>query len=70
MEAVRCWLCGIEPLEVYDVSTVNDARPRFIAGRWPAGDHEHAERAPTPGELEQAGHEVLMRIRRAALTVL
>jgi hypothetical protein len=63
---MRCWSCGVEP-EMVDVSTVTDAQPRYISGRWPTGDdHEHAERPPTPGQLEQAGHEALMRIRGAA----
>lgn len=34
---------------------------RFI--QWPAGgDHEHAERPPTPGELEDAGHRSVTTI--------
>lgn len=64
---MRCWLCDAEP-ELVDVSTVTDAQPRYIAGRRPSAEdgHQHAERPPTPGELEQAGHDALMRIRRAA----
>jgi hypothetical protein len=51
-----------------DASTLLDAEPRLIPGRWLTSDrsHQHAERPPTPGELEQAGHEALMRIRNAA----
>jgi hypothetical protein len=60
---VRCWLCGVEPLEVFETTAFGDAQPTCIAGRWPPGDHGHAERPPTPGELEQAGHEALMRIK-------
>lgn len=65
---MRCWLCGAEPLETYDVSTPSDAGPRYIPGRWPPaeGGHTHAVRPPTPGELEQAGHEALMRIQQEA----
>lgn len=63
---VRCWLCGVEPLEVFETTTWGDAQPTYIAGRWPAGDHEHAVDPPTPGQLEQAGHAALMRIRAAA----
>jgi hypothetical protein len=63
---VRCWWCGVEPDAVHDVSTLGDPEPRYLAN-WPAGgDHEHAERAPTVGQMEQAGHEALMRIHRDA----
>lgn len=65
---MKCWQCGVEPLGTYEVTTFADVEPRYIAGRWPAGDHEHAEQAPTPGQLEQAGHEALSRIRREATT--
>lgn len=60
---MRCWQCGIESLEVFETTTLSDLQPTYIEGRWPAGDHEHAERPPTPTELEHAGHEALMRIR-------
>lgn len=56
---MNCWQCGVEPLEVHETTALGEAQPRCIAGRWPAGDHEHAERPPTPGELEQAGHKAL-----------
>lgn len=62
---MKCWQCGVEPLETHEVTTLTDAQPRHIPGRWPPGDHEHAVDPPTPGQLEQAGHEALMRIRRA-----
>lgn len=67
--AVRCWQCGAEPLETYEVSTLSDAEPQYIAGRWPPSDdrHTHAERPPTPAELEQAGHAALQRIRSEAI---
>jgi hypothetical protein len=60
---ITCWQCGVEPLTVHETTTLSDPQPTYIAGRWPDGDHAHAERAPSPGELEQAGHEALMRIR-------
>lgn len=65
--SIRCWQCGAEPLETFDISTVDSATVREIPGRWPPGDHEHAERAPTPAELEQAGHRALTRIRDEAM---
>lgn len=66
MGPVTCWQCGVEPLETYDITTFGETQPRYIAGRWPAGDHMHAADKPTPGQLEQAGHEALMRIQRDA----
>jgi len=60
---VRCWWCGVEPDALYDVTAFGDEEPQYLA-KWPrGGDHEHAERQPTPGQMEQAGHETLMRIR-------
>lgn len=62
---MRCWLCGVEPVSLSDVTELQHAEPQYLP-RWPPGDHRHAERPPTPGELEQAGHVALMRIRSAA----
>jgi len=64
---IRCWQCGVEPHETFDVSTMESATVTEIAGRWPSGDHEHAQRPPTPAELEQAGHQALIRIRTEAM---
>jgi hypothetical protein len=62
---VRCWWCGIEP-ELVEITSLQSAEPEYVVGKWPmpGGDHQHAERPPTPGQLEQAGHEALMRIQR------
>jgi hypothetical protein len=59
-------MCGAEP-DLVEISTANDAQPRYVPGRWPPAEdgHQHAAQPPTPGQLEQAGHEALMRIRRA-----
>jgi len=64
---VRCWWCGIEP-ELVEISTLNSAEPRYMPGCWPtpAVDHQHAVDPPTPGQLEQAGHDALMQIIREA----
>jgi len=61
--AMKCWLCGAEPALV-EVTTPIDTQRRYLPGRWPPAldGHTHAERPPTPGELEQAGHEALSRI--------
>lgn len=66
---MRCWLCGMEPLTEIDISTLSSAFSTRMRGRWPpsADGHTHAERPPTPAELEQAGHEALQRIRREAI---
>lgn len=65
---MRCWWCGAEPLEMVDVSTLVDAEPRLIPGRWPptTDRHQHAIDPPTPGELEDAGHRALSRIQHEA----
>lgn len=67
MTSMRCWLCGAEP-ELVEVTRAESAEPECVPGRWPAPgvDHQHAVTPPTPGQLEQAGHEALMRIRHAA----
>jgi hypothetical protein len=55
----------MEPVSLIDVTELQHAEPQYLP-RWPPGDHQHAERPPTPRELEQAGHEALMRIVGAA----
>lgn len=63
---MRCWWCGVEPEALHDITSIGDPEPQYLP-TWPrGGDHEHAEQQPTPGQMEQAGHETLMRIRRAA----
>jgi len=59
---MRCWLCGVEPLDVVDVSTLGDPRPGFVAARWPAGDHPHVVDAPTPEALLLAGTAAYARV--------
>jgi hypothetical protein len=65
--SVHCWWCGIEP-ELVEITDLSSAEPRYVPGCWPTpgGDHAHAVDPPTPGQLEQAGHEALMRIMRVA----
>lgn len=52
----------MEPAALYEVTTLCDPVPRYLPSWPPATDHEHAVRPPTPGELEQAGHEALIKI--------
>lgn len=59
---MRCWQCGVEPLDVIEVTTLSQAKPEYVPGRWPPGDHPHALRPPTPQELVDDGHQRLRRI--------
>lgn len=61
-DAVRCWQCGVEPLDVHDTATFGNPEPRYVPGRWPPGDHQHDVRPPTPGELAERGERVAARI--------
>lgn len=64
---MRCWLCDAEPVRLLEITTLGEREPRYMP-LWPrSDDHAHADRPPTPSELEQAGHEALMRIRGDAL---
>lgn len=61
---MRCWLCGAEPLEVHSVVGMESPNPVIIFVRWPEnGDHEHADRPPTPDELIESGHVALLNIQ-------
>ena len=59
---MKCWQCGAEPEEVYEVVSMETQQPVRVVARWPTGDHEHAERPPTPEELAAAGSVALARI--------
>lgn len=59
---MRCWYCGVEPDRLIEITRLDSPAPEYLAN-WPAPtDHPHAEQPPTPGQLEQAGHEALTRI--------
>jgi hypothetical protein len=63
---MRCWWCGVEPDALFDVTEIQSAEPKYLAN-WPTDDdHEHAEVAPSPAQLVDAGHQALMRVRAAA----
>jgi hypothetical protein len=62
---VRCWWCGVAPTEVLEITQLGDAEPRYWPN-WPAGDHDHAARPPSPGELLAAGAARFDRIVRIA----
>lgn len=66
---MRCWACGVEPLETHDVSGLDDPGPVYVPGRWPAAEdgHEHAPRPPSAAELAEAGGRALARIRSEAI---
>jgi hypothetical protein len=59
---MKCWQCGVEPDDVHEITTLGDAEPQYIAGRWPSGDHEHAEVPPTPAALAAGGDAALARV--------
>jgi hypothetical protein len=69
MDEMRCWQCGAEPLEVHEITTLDNAQLRYLPGLYPPAEdgHQHATKPPSPAELKQAGHRTLMRIREAAL---
>jgi hypothetical protein len=61
---MQCWVCGVEPDSVHEITSFGDIEPRYLAHWPPSTDHDHAERQPTPEELENAGWEALQeRIR-------
>lgn len=62
---MRCWWCGVEPDNVLTTQTLGDPAPRYWPV-WPAGDHDHAEEPPSPGELLRAGADRFDRITRIA----
>lgn len=60
---MNCWICGAEPVEVHSTITPPCDEPVITYIRWPHTDtHTHVEQPPTPAQLEQAGHDTLMRI--------
>lgn len=59
---IRCWQCGAEPYDVFEITRLGDPEPRYIPGRWPAGDHEHAVDPPTADELIERGQRAVDRI--------
>ncbi len=59
---MRCWRCGCDPLNVYEVTTLNATEPEYLYGWPPATDHEHAAAPPTPAELADGGDTALARI--------
>lgn len=59
---MRCWQCGVEPLNVINTTGLGDPEPTYMPGYWPPGDHQHAVQPPTPGELAEQGDRVAARI--------
>jgi hypothetical protein len=60
---MKCWICGAEP-ELVEVTSLEDAHPTYIPGRWPSAGvgHEHAIKPPTPRELAAAGDRAMGRL--------
>jgi hypothetical protein len=57
---MRCYECGIEPLAVHEIMSLESAEPIRIV-QWPDGDHLHAEDPPAPEQLEDAAYALLNR---------
>jgi hypothetical protein len=66
VERVKCWWCGVEPIDFVEITSFGDREPRYLPN-WPGADHEHAETPPSPAQLEDPGHRALMRLRSQAL---
>ena len=56
---MRCWWCGVEPVEVYDVHVMERAEPVRQIPHWPGGDHAHSEHPPTADEMADAAQRLL-----------
>jgi hypothetical protein len=55
-EDPRCWFCGVEPDDSYEIMTLESADPVRVIHRWPpATDHVHEEHKPTPEVLLDRG---------------
>lgn len=60
---LRCWKCGVEPLDVIDVSTLGQLPgTSLIPAGWPSADHNHEVTPPTPADLAARGDRSLARI--------
>ncbi len=60
---MSCWLCGVEPISLLDVTAFHDSEPRYLAV-WavrPTDNHEHSTRPPTPEELDDEYMAILAR---------
>jgi hypothetical protein len=66
---LRCWQCGVEPEDVIVVRNFGGAVD-YIPDGWPAGDHKHAVRPPTPDELVMAGWAALDTVRQITLEAM
>jgi hypothetical protein len=65
---MRCWICGVEPDEVYDIHVMESAQAVRQVPKWPAGDHRHSETPPSPEDLlAEANWMMEERIRNFAL---
>jgi hypothetical protein len=60
LRTIRCWHCGVQPEDLDEVRSP-EGSVRFVP-QWPVGDHEHAERPPTPEGLHDAGSATFLRI--------
>lgn len=63
MADLRCWQCGVEPLDVIESRRLNGTVD-VLPGQWPPGDHQHAVEPPTPGQLLAEGAAITDRIMK------
>lgn len=56
---MKCWWCGVEPVEVHEVRVIEQADPVRLIPEWPRGDHPHSERPPTADELGAEAYRLL-----------
>lgn len=61
---MRCWLCGVEPVEIVTINLPGTFRPMAQEPvHWPSGDHEHSLAPPSYSAWLAAPEEVRSRIR-------
>jgi hypothetical protein len=61
---INCWYCGEEPTGLVEVTGLGQVDQQYVPTGWPPADdnHEHADQAPTPGELLAAGARAFDRV--------
>ncbi len=64
MSTPTCWQCGVEPVEMYDITTFSDPEPVYLPQWPPPTGHEHATVPPTPTALLAAADAARDRMLR------
>lgn len=58
---MKCWWCGVEPIEVFDIHVMDQAGVVRQVPHWPDGDHPHSEHHPTADRLAEDAYALLVR---------